>query len=100
MAKSKKANSYIQYELEVLEKKARELNDYVTARPFDKLKDRITGGKIAATEEAQLKALTTALKDYAEIVMVIDKLREKEEQKQINVRGDQTLSPFESGDID
>lgn len=106
MAKAKQ-NSYINYELDFLEKKAKELKESVDAQPFHKLQDRMiekmtargTVEELAATIETQRASLIKALKDYAEIVTIINNLREKEEQKQINVRGNQDLSPFESGDI-
>jgi len=105
---TKKKDNYIVYELEFLEKKAEELKQYVEANPFDKLKDRIhwketkSGGAIpmvTASIEAQLKSLTQALKDYADLIARIDLMRQKEEEKQKNVRGHQALSPAESGMI-
>lgn len=105
MAKAK--NNYIGFELDWLQAKAEQLKKYVDANPFDTLTDRKIwkhgsrgeSEEIAATIEAQRKDLGQALKDYGEVISVINNLREKEEQKQISVRGDQTLSPFESGDI-
>lgn len=103
-----KKNTYIDFELDWLQGKAQELKGYVDANPFDKMVDRVlwketkNGGAmpmVAATIESQVKSITQAMKDYAQIIEVVDKLREKEEAKQINVRGDQNLSPFESGDI-
>jgi hypothetical protein len=46
---------------------------------------------VVATIEAQIKSLTQALKDYAQIIEVIDKLREKEEQK-AEARGSQEIN--------
>ena len=89
MAK-KKDSSFIEFELEFLEKKAKELKQYVEDRPFDKLKDRdffkqtASGGVVhmlASTIESQRADLTKALKDYADIIKVIDDLREKEAKK-------------------
>ena len=37
---TKKKNTYVDFELEWLEKKALELKQYIDDRPFDKLKDR------------------------------------------------------------
>lgn len=90
-----KKNSYIQFELDWLQEKANQLKAYVDANPFDKLDDRIRlketsrGGVIpvlAASIETQIKSLTQALKDYAQIIEVIDNLREKEEAK-VQARG-------------
>ena len=54
---------------------------------------------VTASIEAQLKSLTQALKDYADLIARIDLMRQKEEEKQKNVRGHQALSPAESGMI-
>lgn len=98
MAKTK-TNSYIGFELDWLEKKAEQLRLYVDSNPFDQLQDRkveketargITE-EISATIEAQLRSLTQALKDYAQIIEIVDKLREKEEAK-IESRGNQEVS--------
>jgi hypothetical protein len=94
MAKKDKA-LLIEYELEFLEEKLKELKAYIQANPFDKLADRMAyketkgGGVIpicVANKEAQRKDLTQALKDYAEILRTVDSMREKEEAK-IEIRG-------------
>ena len=102
---TKKKDNYIAYELEFLEKKAEELKQYVEANPFNNLVDRVhwretkTGSMpmLTASIEAQLKSLTQALKDYADIITRIDSMRKLEEDKQKAVRGNQTLSPAEAG---
>jgi len=95
----------IEYELKFLEKKLKELKQYIAANPYNKLDDRtvISGTKnfkdgstfdtykIVATKEAQRRDLTSALKDYAEIVRTVDEMRTQEEKKKIAVRGDETL---------
>ena len=107
MAVSKKDN-LAEYELDFLDMKLRELKDYIEANPLSSISDRMayketrTGGMIPiciANKEAQRKDLTQALKDYAEIVRTVKSLREIEEAKQKQVRGNQNLSPFENGDI-
>lgn len=94
MATSKKA-LLVEYELEFLETKLKELKEYIEANPFSKLEDRMAyketkaGGVIPiciANKEAQRKDLTQALKDYAEILRTVDAMREKEESK-VEVRG-------------
>jgi hypothetical protein len=101
---SKKTNTYIDFELDWLTEKATQLKAYVDKNPFDELEDRIRlketarGGAIpilAASIEAQIKSLTQALKDYALIIEVIDKLREKESLKKTSARGNTDLSPLE-----
>lgn len=96
----KKDNTYIDYDLKYLEKKLKELKKYIDARPFDELQDRmhyketLKGGFIptcVATIEAQRKDITQALKDYAEMLTVIKKLREAE-AAQIEARGKTEIS--------
>ena len=99
MAVVKKTN-YIEYELEFLESKLKELKEYIEANPFSTLADRMAwketkgGGAIPiciANKEAQRKDLTQALKDYADILRTVDSMREKEENKKVAVRGDAEL---------
>ena len=88
---SKKKNTYIDFELEWLELRAKELKDYIDARPLDKLKDRdflkqtAKGGvvhMIAATVEQQRADLGKALKDYTEIIGAMAQLREQEAKRE------------------
>lgn len=78
-------------ELEFLEEQALELKAYVQANPIGKLEDRIhwkelkNGGMlpvVTASKEAQRKDISQALKDYAGILEVINKLRDIEEKRQ------------------
>lgn len=97
---AQKKNNFIDYDLDWLEGKIRELQKYVDDRPFDKLVDRKDGlGKVVSKIEDQLKTLKDVLKDLPAMLEAVNKLREKEERKLGPIRGDQTLSPFESGDI-
>lgn len=97
---SKKKELYIEYELEFLETKLQELKEYIESNPFSKLEDRMAyketkgGGLIpicVANKEAQRKDLTQALKDYAEMLQTIQKMRE-EESKKIEIRGKGEMS--------
>lgn len=89
MIRSKK-DLFIEYELSFLETKLEELKAYIEESPFSELQDRVrlkeTKGGIAevvvATKEAQRKDLTQALKDYAEILQTIDRLRALEPLKE------------------
>ncbi len=95
----------IEYELNFLEKKLKELKQYISANPYNKLGDRsaVSGiktykdgsetefYKIVATKEVQRRDLTAALKDYAEIVRTVDEMRTQEEKKKIAVRGGEKL---------
>jgi hypothetical protein len=92
---AKKQALLIEYELEFLEDKLKELKEYIKSNPFDKLEDRVkwkemkNGGAlpiVIANKEAQRKDLTQALKDYAEILRTVESMREKEDNK-IEARG-------------
>jgi hypothetical protein len=87
----KKKNTYIDFELEWLEKKADELKTYIDERPLNGLRDRdflkqtAKGGvvhMIAATVEQQRADLGKALKDYTEVIGAISQLREQEAKRE------------------
>lgn len=87
---TKKQSIYIGEELEWLESKALDLRAYIDKNPFSELADRITykelknGGVLpitSATIEQQISSLTKSMREYAEIVKVINEMREKEEAK-------------------
>jgi hypothetical protein len=91
----KKPTLLIEYELQFLEAKLKELKDYIEANPFNSISDRISykelknGGVlpiVIASREAVRKDLTQALKDYADILRTVESMREKEEAK-IESRG-------------
>lgn len=94
----KKSNSYIEMELEWLEKKASEIREYCD-QPIHKINDRKEGMRVIAKKEDIIKSIRETLKDYILIIEAIDKLRDKEASKGPSVRGDQELSPIEKGEI-
>jgi len=105
MARIKDREIFIEYELEFLEKKLKELKKYISDNPFNKLDDRsgICGiknnkdgstfetWKVIATKEVQRRDLALALKDYAEILKTVDMMRTQEAKKEVAVRGDEKL---------
>lgn len=103
MAVTKRKNNYIDMDLKWLENKAKEMKKFVDDNPLDKLKDRIleVGNKvlISSTIETQHKNIRDTLKDYALLIEAIAKLREQDEDRKQQVRGDQNLTPLEAGDI-
>jgi hypothetical protein len=108
MAASKKGNNYIEMELEWLEGKAEELRAYCDANPITHLEARMAyrevrgGGMVPMIVETigqQIKTIRDTLQDYIKIIEAIDRLREKEASKKMITRGDQELSPLESGAI-
>jgi hypothetical protein len=103
-----KKNNYISAELEFAEKSLQQWRDYIESNPVDQIQDRWgkkempKGGYahvVTATAESQIKCVQDTLTKYLQLLEVVDKLREKEEAKQTLVRGQQTLSPIEAGDI-
>lgn len=86
---AKKQNTYINTELEWAEQQLSTWKAYVDANPFDELEDRIkwretkTGSMpmVVASIEQQGKFIQDTMKNYLALLEVVDKLREKEEQK-------------------
>ena len=87
---------FIVDEIEFLEEQISQLKAYIEANPLDKLQDRIhwketkNGGAlptVTASKEAQRKDISQALKDYAQLLEVVNKLRESEEAKNQIARG-------------
>lgn len=83
----KKNNGYLNFNLGWLEDKAIELRSYVDDNPLDELKDRTdlrqtqAGGLVTvvvASVEKQIKSIRETLKDYAQLIEAIGKLRERE----------------------
>ena len=94
MAAAKK-NNYISAELDWAEKQLLTWRAYVDAHPLDKLQDRVEwkptskGGSmpmVIASIEAQGKFIQETMKNYLQLLEVVDKLREAEEKK-LEARG-------------
>lgn len=108
MATAKK-NSYVDEELDWLDKRLQDIKSFIDDNPYHTLKDRkvwITVGdegkeieKVVATIEQQQKSIRESLKDYALIAEAVSKLRKTEEEKQLKVRGNEDLTPMENGEI-
>ncbi len=103
-----KKNTYIDMELSWAESQLASWKAFIDANPIETLKHDIEwkptskGGAIPmviASIQQQGKFIQETLKNYLALLAEVDRLREKEEAKQINVRGDQSLNPFESGEI-
>jgi hypothetical protein len=93
---AKKANSYISAELDWAEAKLLEWRMYIDNNPIHELKDRMdykemkNGGMmrtVTASIEQQIKSVQDTMKNYLALLEVVDKLREREEQK-VQLRGD------------
>lgn len=87
---AKKQNNYINAELEWAESKLTEWRDYIDANPLDKIEDRWgkkempRGGYtmvVTASIEAQVKSIRDTMKEYLQMLEVVDNLRSKEEAK-------------------
>ena len=95
-----KKQTYVSAELEWAESKLAEWRAYIDANPINTLKDRIEwkptskGGTmpmVIASIESQIKSLRDTMKEYLALLEVVDKLREKEEQK-AEARGSQEIN--------
>ena len=95
-----KKQSYISAELEWAEQRLTEWRAYIDNNPINGLKDRIEwkptakGGTmpmVIASQESQIKSLRDTKKEYLALLEVVDRLREKEEQK-AEARGSQEIN--------
>jgi len=92
---TKNTNKYIGKELEWLDAQWKSLQDYVDSNPISDMQDRIVQlqagksivDKVAATIEQQIKSVRDTIKEMPELLAAISTLREKNEQKDISVRG-------------
>jgi len=103
-----KKQTFSDVELSWAEEQLNSWKAYVDANPLHKLKDRIEwkptarGGTmpmVIASIEAQGKFIQETMKNYLALLKEVDVMREKEDAKQKQIRGDQTLSPLEGGEI-
>lgn len=107
-----KKTNYIGYDLEWLEKKCKQLQDWVEEKLDGGIKDRIevyesTRGnpiiKVISSEETQIKCLRDTLKELPNMLMEINRLRKiaNEENTDDNkVRGDHDVPGFMKDDDD
>lgn len=95
-----KKTTYINAELNWAETQLASWKEYVDANPLHTLKDRIEwkptakGGMlpmVIASIESQGKFVQETMKNYLALLEQVDKLREKEENKKVAVRGDAEL---------
>lgn len=107
MATAKKT-TYSEVELEWAESQLTSWKAYVDANPLHELKDRIEwkptakGGllpMVIASIEQQGKFIQETMKNYLALLREVEGMRKIEEDKQKAVRGNQQLSPAESGII-
>jgi hypothetical protein len=96
----KKQNTYINTELDWCEKKLEEWKKYIDDNPINILKDRIIKKQtakgsisiISATVESQIKSIRDTMKEYLQLLEVVNNLREKEEAKK-EARGNTEVPP-------
>lgn len=87
-------NNYISAELLWAEKRLEEWKQYIDNNPINELKDRMafkqtakgTISLVSATIEAQIKSVRDTMKEYLQLLEIVDRLREREEAK-IEARG-------------
>lgn len=94
----KKQNTYIGQELDYLEEKANNIKRFLDDNPFHEVQDRYSepdfkgSRKVVATIEQIQTSLRNSYKDYLQIMEVVDKLRQKDEEKKLLTRGDAEMS--------
>jgi len=95
-----KKTTYIEVELEWAEVQLKSWKQYVDANPLHTLKDRIEwkptarGGTmpmVIASIEAQGKFVQETMKNYLALLKEVDVMREKQEQKKVETRGNVEL---------
>jgi len=100
-----KKQTFIDIELQWAEEQLITWKAYVDANPIHKLKDRIEmkptarGGMmpmVIASIEQQGKFIQETMKNYLALLKEVDSMREKQAAKS-QIRGDQELTPAESG---
>ena len=91
-----KKTTYINTELDWAEQQLTSWKQYVDANPLHELKDRIEwkptakGGMlpmVIASIESQGKFVQETMKNYLALLEQVEKLREKEEAKKVDIRG-------------
>ena len=89
-------NQYTLADLDWLDATLKQLKGYVDNNPFDTLEHRLETVmsakgtpviKIIATKEAQIKALTIALREYITMLAEVDRLGEEKATGDIQIRG-------------
>lgn len=99
-----KRNSFINIDLDFAEEQLAKWKQWLLDNPYDKIEDRKemqktkTGGAFLAvvqTKEAIQKVHRDTLKDYLAMCDVLEKLRQAEETKSLNIKGkDEDSIPF------
>ena len=95
-----KKNTYVSAELDFAETQLSGWRKYMEENPIEAIKDRWgvkempKGGQtwvVTASAEAQIKCVQETMSKYLQLLEVIDKLREKEEAKKVETRGNVEL---------
>ena len=103
-----KKNIYVTAELDFAELQLAGWKKYMKANPIEKKEDRWgkkempKGGYamvVTSTAEQQIKCVQETMAKYLQLLEVINRLRENEEAKKEKIRGQESLSPLEEGEI-
>jgi hypothetical protein len=103
-----KKQTFTDIELQWAEEQLLSWKAYVDAHPFNELEDRIKwkevrgGGTmpiVIASIEQQGKFIQETIKNYLNLLQQVETMRKADETKQIQARGNQTLTPMEQGEI-
>jgi len=101
-----KKDTYVGAELDWAEQQLETWKEYVDAHPLATLKDRLSykttsnGGSVpmvVSSIENQGKFIQETMKNYLALTKEVDAMRKIAEEKKNQVRGNQELSPIESG---
>lgn len=99
---------YIKVELDWLEDKAKQLQDYIEANPLSEIDDRIEtvtsskgipAIKVIAKKEDSLKSWIGAMKEYAAFLVTLETLREKKAALQTELRKGSTVNGMMAGKV-
>jgi len=83
--------TFIDVELAFADKQLAEWKAYIEANPFHKIKD-YTVGKTVIKKSEQMKSIRETLKDYLSLLVEVERMREVESKKDIEVRGNAEVS--------
>jgi len=108
MPTKKKENKYIGQTIEWLRMQMEQNQAYVDSRPLSALTDRkgyktIKGQQVEyviATIEKQREDITKAILEVGQIGLAIKALEAEEEKTKLLTRGDEELTPIESGELE
>lgn len=94
-----KKTTYVNAELDWAENQLAQWKKYIDNNPINMLEDRMAFRQtargaisvVSATIESQIKSIRDTMKEYLQLLEVVDRLREREDKKEIQVRAGRQL---------